>query len=94
MARGFAALSPAERTLMGRAGAHLKWAKTNSPAARREGTKAAREGLRARWARELDPDGQLPQGELEVALDHRMTAHMAAMTLRSAQARSGKGRAA
>lgn len=84
--------SDAERRLASSMGAHLSWARTRDRTAR---TAPAREGLRAKYAREIDPDGTMPAAERERAVDSRMRVHMQQMALRSVAARRGaKKRAA
>lgn len=53
-------LSPAERVLAGRAGAHKSWAQTEDRTAR---TEAARAAAEARFERQADPDGVLAPAE-------------------------------
>jgi hypothetical protein len=53
----------------------------------REVTGAARRGFMARFEDEVDPDGQLPQGERQRRAQAAMRAHMARLALRSAKSR-------
>lgn len=87
MARGFAAMTPAERSLHGRAGQAIRWSKANSPEARARATKPARDAQRTALEREIDPRGVLPPDELAAAVARRNQAHMCRMALASAAAR-------
>ena len=71
----------------GRMGAHTKWART---ADRTAATAAMREGLRKRFAREVDPDGVLTDAERDVRVEHAFRAHMAALSLKAALARQSR----
>lgn len=53
-------LTPEQRALRSRIGAHKSWSRTTDPAAR---TAPARAGLLAKFEREVDPDGTLPPTE-------------------------------
>lgn len=53
-------------------------------------TTAARRGLRAKWEREVDPDGVLPADELERRVALKQRAHMQRMTLAAANARRAR----
>jgi hypothetical protein len=79
-----------DRALVARLAAHTRWAMEPD---RTQATSAARRGLDAKWAREVDPDGVLPPDELERRVDHLRRAHMTRMALASARARRGKGAA-
>jgi hypothetical protein len=81
-------MTPEERTAKsvgGRMGAHLKWANVTDRAA---ALAPARRGFRARLARDADPDGQLSPAQLDAKVEQLFQAHMALMTLRSAQSRA------
>lgn len=67
----------------GRIGGLMKAAR-HSP---NELTAAARAGFLARFAREADPEGLLPEEERLRRADAHMRAHMARLALRSAEAR-------
>lgn len=88
MPRGFAALSPAQRSLMSQVGNHTRWSRAASKAARKAGTAPARASLHQQWAAEADPDGTLTPDELAEAISQRQKAHMARMTLLSARSRA------
>ncbi len=80
-----------DRALIARVAAHTRWAKEPD---RREATTAARKGLDAKWAREVDPTGVLPTDELERRVDSLRRAHMTRMALASARARRARAGAA
>lgn len=78
------AQTPEERALSARIAASERWAKTRD---RNSATAPARAGLRAKFAREVDPDGTLPPAELEERIGQMMRAHMLRMTLAAKRAR-------
>lgn len=80
-----------DRTLLAQVAAHTRWAMEPD---RKGATAAARKGLAAKWAREVDPDGVLPPDELERRVASLRRAHMARMALASARARRAKAGAA
>lgn len=75
---------PEERALVARIAAAERWGRTQDRAA---ATAPARAGLRAKFLREADPDGTLPEAERERRADHLFTAHMLRMSLASKAAR-------
>jgi len=87
--RGLAAVPASQRVLIAGIGGLTRWSKVNSPEERRDATAPARRGLEAKWAREADPEGVLPPDELEAAVARLRKAHYLAMSLKSAQTRSG-----
>ncbi len=81
---------PESRVLAARIAAAERWGRT---ADRSAATAAARAGLRAKFAREVDPDGILPADEVERRVEHLVTAHMLKMSLAAKKARATrKGR--
>jgi hypothetical protein len=78
------ARDPEHRAIVARIAAAERWGRT---ADRTTATAPARAGLRAKFAREVDPDGTLPPAELERRVDHLVRAHMLRMTLAAKQAR-------
>lgn len=92
--QGFAALSPAQRSLAASIGSLTNWSRVNSPEARRAALAPAREAMRSKWARQADPDGVLSPDELAAAVKRLQTAHMRAMALASAKSRARSSRAA
>lgn len=81
------AKTPEDRTLIARIAANERWARTPD---RTAATAAARTGLRAKFAREIDPDDTLAPAELERRVDQLMRAHMQRMSLAAKQARQRK----
>jgi hypothetical protein len=78
-------LTPEQRTLRARLAAHTSWANTDDPSAR---TRPGREAFLARFERQVDPDGQLPEVERRRRAEHAKRAYMAKLAMRSAKARS------
>lgn len=88
-------LPPAHRSLIASRASLTRWAKVNSPEARRAATAPAQAGRRKKWELKVDPEGVLSPAELEAAVERLQKAHYQLMALRSAQVRSaGKSRAA
>jgi hypothetical protein len=83
-------LSPQERSLRAALAANISWARTTDPAAR---TKAARDAHFAKFCREVDPDGVLPEAERITRARHLQLAHMQRMSLAAAKARRMRGQA-
>lgn len=77
-------LTPEQRSLRARIAANRRWSQED-PAPTME---RARAGLRAKFLREVDPDGVLPDAERERRADARWRAHMQTLALRSSQARA------
>jgi hypothetical protein len=77
-------LTPSERTLRARMAAHLSWAATSDSAAR---TAPARKGFLARFEREVDPEGKLPEEERRRRAEHAKRAYFLGLAARSAKAR-------
>lgn len=75
------------RVLAAQIAAAERWGRT---ADRTAATAPARAGLRAKFAREVDPHGTLPSAELERRVDHLMRAHMLRMSLKAKQARAAR----
>lgn len=83
-----------DRALIARIAANTRWGRTGDRAA---ATSAARNGLRAKFAREIDPDGTLATtspAELDRRIDQLHRAHMQRMSLAAKQARQRLARAA
>ena len=87
--QGFAALSPAQRSLAASIGSLTNWSRRPGDEQRRAATAPAREAMRARWEREADPTGVLTPDELARAVHCLRRAHMRRMALASALARAG-----
>ena len=79
-------LSPEQRSLIGRIGGFALHSKYDS----KEITRAARTAFLAKWAREVDPDGVLPEVERNRRAESALKAHMARLALKSAKARRAR----
>jgi hypothetical protein len=74
----------AVRSRYGRQGACLRWAMEED---RTAATQPMRDGQRAKWARQVDPDGTLSPDELEYRIGLLQKAHMLKMTAAASKAR-------
>ncbi|MET0423614.1 MAG: hypothetical protein ABW046_07060 [Actinoplanes sp.] len=79
-----AAESPAERTLRARAAAHTRWAHEPN---RTAVTEPGRQGLQARFEREVDPGGVLTPAERVKRAESARKAFFADLARKSAAAR-------
>lgn len=61
--------------------ASTRWSRTTADD-RREATAAARKGMRARFAREVDPDGRMDEADLERGIELAMRAYMVGLALK------------
>ena len=64
--------------------AEISWARTHDRHAR---TQRAREAFLARFERQVDPDGELPEHERRVRAEHAKRAYMLQLAKRSVRAR-------
>jgi hypothetical protein len=81
-------LTPEERTaksLGGRIGANSRWAAVEDRVA---ATKPARDGLFAKFEREVDPEQKLSVPERAKRAEYALKAHMSRLALRSVQVRA------
>jgi hypothetical protein len=85
-------LPPKHRSLIGKVGANIRWAKTTKDE-RRAATAPATAAREAGWARKADPEGRMTAAELADAVDRLKKAHYARMQLASARARIARRRA-
>lgn len=76
--------TPADKTLLGRIGAHESWARTADRTAR---TEPGRRAADARFEKLVDPDGVLPVEERRKRAASARQAHYQRMALKSAQVR-------
>lgn len=76
--------TPGDRSLRARIAAHTSWANTPDRSAR---TKPGRDAALARFEREVDPDGVLPEDERRQRAEHASKAHMQKLALKSVKAR-------
>jgi hypothetical protein len=72
------------RSLRGRIGAYTRWANTDD---RWKATQPAREGLYAKFEREVDPDGKLSPQERAKRAEYARKAYYQRLALKSVQAR-------
>lgn len=80
-------LTPEQRRLRASIAAHVQWAGESDPTAR---TQAGRDGMLAKFAREVDPAGRLPEQERLRRAEHLRKAHMKRLALASSKARSAR----
>lgn len=81
---------PEDRSIVAQIAAAERWGRTVDRSA---ATQPARAGLRAKFARQIDPDGTLAAAdpaELERRVDHLQRAHMLRMSLAAKKARVAK----
>jgi hypothetical protein len=76
-----------DRSLIAKIAAAERWGRTVD---RTAATAPARAGLRAKFAREIDPDGTLDEIERERRVDSLVQAHMLRMSRKAAAARSAR----
>jgi hypothetical protein len=76
-------LSPSERSLRARQAAHTLHSRYDS----RELTEKARAAYLKRFARQVDPDGLLPEQERQRRPQHALQAHMSSLAYKSARAK-------
>jgi hypothetical protein len=81
------AKDPQDRALIARLAANERWGRT---ADRTAATAPARQGLRAKFAREIDPDGTLDPAELERRVSQLHRAHMQRLSLLAKNARRAR----
>ena len=79
-------LTPEQRRLRARIAAYALHA-SHDP---RETTKAARDAFMARFERQVDPEGTLPEAERRRRADAAKKAYFNALALKSARARGGR----
>lgn len=80
-------MSREQASTRGRIGAHVRWSREND---RVSATEAARSGLRARFEREVDPNGELDPAERAIRADHAFKAHMLRLSMKSAATRAAR----
>jgi hypothetical protein len=79
--------TPAQRALHARIASHVRWSREPDRAA---ATAAARAGLQAKFARQVDPGGVLDPVERARRVANARTAYYLRLAYRSAQARAGR----
>jgi hypothetical protein len=80
-------LTPAERTLRARIGAHSLHAQRDSTALTAPARRAATEKLNERLLAEIDPANTLSESERARRLDHARRAHFSRLALKRVKAR-------
>jgi hypothetical protein len=80
-------LTPRERTLRAQLAVEASWANTSNPSAR---TQPGRDAANARFEREVDPDGVLPEAERLRRTEHARRSHMLKMSLKASRARRNR----
>jgi hypothetical protein len=83
-------VTPEERKLRAKLGAHVSWANTADPAGR---TAKARRAFEERFEKEADPDGVLPPEERARRAKHLRDAFYTRIQLKSAETRRKKAAA-
>lgn len=78
------AKDPEDRSIVAQIAAAERWGRTTD---RTAATAPARAGLRAKYARQVDPDGTLDPAEVERRVEQLHRAHMLRMTLAAKTAR-------
>lgn len=81
--------TPENLALWGRQGAYASWANTASRTAR---TAPARQAVEERLRRQIDPDGVLPEPELEKRVKAALRARMLSLATKSAASRRANAR--
>ena len=84
-------LSPSERTIRARIGAHSLHAKHDPRVTTAPGRKAAAEKLNERLLAEIDPHNELPEAERTRRLEHARKAHFSRLALKRARTWRQKG---
>lgn len=80
------ALTPEQRRLRAQIAANSRWSREDPSANARR----AQAGLRARFEREVDPDGALPEPERQRRAESAYRAHMQRLALASSKARAAR----
>jgi len=78
------ALTPSERSLVGKIGANTRWAMVED---RTAATQAARVAFDARFERLVDPDGKLSASERAKRVANARAAYFQTLALKAVQAR-------
>jgi hypothetical protein len=82
-------LTPEQRSFRSRMAAHALHAKVKDPTAH---TQPARDAFLARFLREVDPEGTLPDEERRRRALHARTAYMHGLALKSVKSRARRAR--
>lgn len=79
----------ADRSLVGRYGANLRWSRTPERE-RSAATAPARNAFLTRFERQVDPDGKLPPDERARLAESALKAHMQMLARKSRKARAAR----
>ncbi len=80
-------LTPEQRRIRAQIAAHARWANTTREE-RKRATKPTYDAFLAKFEREVDPDGVLPEKERRYRAKHAQAAHMLRLQLAASKARS------
>jgi hypothetical protein len=80
-------LTPEQRSLRARIAANTRWSKDGN---RKANAERAQRGMLAKFEREIDPDGVLPEKERRRRAENARQAHMQRMALASSKARAAR----
>lgn len=83
-------MTPEQRSMRSRLGAHTRWANTPDRSA---ATEPARKAWKNRWLKLADPDGTMPPEQAHAKAEQLEKAHFVRMALASSQSRARKRRA-
>lgn len=84
-------MTPEQRRLRASAASQTRWAMEPD---RKLAMEPAKRGFRARFERQVDPDGTLSERERAIRTDMAIKAYMASLSLKSSRSRQRKGTAA
>lgn len=80
-------LSPEQRSLRAKVAVNTRWA-NSSAADRKANSQRAIAGQLEAFARQVDPNNELPEAERQRRAEHARKAHMARLSLKASRARS------
>jgi hypothetical protein len=80
-------LTPEQRSMRARLAAHARWKREDPTETARKGQR----GLLARFEREVDPEGQLPEAERQRRAKQALKEHMTRLAFASSRARAKAG---
>jgi len=83
----YESMTPAQRALRARLASHESWKQTPS---RRARAKPGFDGLRARIAAEVDPEGRMTPADREKAIKNAVSAHFSRLAMKAAASRKSK----
>lgn len=83
----FDSLTPEQRSLRARIASHESWKQTTDRKARAQ---HGFDGLRARIAAEVDPEGRMSPADREKAIENGVKAHFSRLALKAAAKRKPK----